>query len=555
MSLGHAVAGLAWLAANAEGWRRFRSALQDPAGTQRNVLARCLSTNAGSEFGRSHGFDRLVTAADYQAAVPLSRYADYAQPIARIAEGAPSVLTRARVLALQGSGGTSRAKRIPYTAGLQRELRRALAPWLFDLYRRRPRLAWGAAYWSITPVAAMEAAPEAHSGQPRGSTPRRRFEEDSAYLGGAWKRLVDATLAVPAAVRFVSDMESFRYVTLRFLLARADLTLVSVWHPSFLTLLLDALPRHWESLLSDISTGRLNPPSPLSATVARQLAPHLRADPGRAVHLSRCPATEATRIWPRLGLVSCWGDAHASLQLAPLQRRLPGVEIQPKGLLATEAFVTLPFAGMHPLAVRSHFFEFLEEGDSTRLAHELEPGGAYSVVVTTGGGLYRYRLEDRVEVDGFVGRTPSLRFLGKQDHVSDLRGEKLAEAFVAAVLSRLFCDPDRIPRFALLAPEAAGDPPAYTLYLDTEREPAPELDARLETELRSNADYRHCVSLGQLGPARVRRVGRHALDRYLERCRAQGQRLGDVKPLCLSPFTDWADVLAAAPLDPIERGT
>jgi hypothetical protein len=83
----------------------------------------------------------------------------------------------------------------------------------------------------------------------------------------------------------------------------------------------------------------------------------------------------------------------------------------------------------------------------------------------------------------------------------------------------------------------------------------PELDARLETELRSSPDYRHCVSLGQLAPARVRRVGRHALDTYLERCRVLGQRLGDVKPLCLSPFTDWGDVLAAAPLDPIPHGT
>ena len=125
------------------------------------------------------------------------------------------------------------------------------------------------------------------------------------------------------------------------------------------------------------------------------------------------------------------------LRSAPVGNVFPGVEIQPKGLLATEAFVTIPFAGRHPLAIRSHFFEFLE-GDRPRMAHQVEPGGIYSVVVTTGGGLYRYRLEDRVEVTGFVGRTPSLRVLGKEGHVSDLRGEKLHESFVAGALERAF---------------------------------------------------------------------------------------------------------------------
>ena len=110
---------------------------------------------------------------------------------------------------------------------------------------------------------------------------------------------------------------------------------------------------------------------------------------------------------------------------------LPRVHIQPKGLLATEAIVTLPFRCLTPLAVRSHFFEFLRDG-RPYLAHQLVPGEVYSVVVTTGGGLYRYRLEDKVQVNGFVERTPSLAFLGKEDHLRilwaeaerNLRGER-----------------------------------------------------------------------------------------------------------------------------------
>ena len=57
-----------------------------------------------------------------------------------------------------------------------------------------------------------------------------------------------------------------------------------------------------------------------------------------------------------------------------------------------------------------------------------------AVIVTTGGGLWRYRLGDLVEVDGFVAATPSLRFIGRGASVSALCGEKLNETFVTRAI-------------------------------------------------------------------------------------------------------------------------
>jgi hypothetical protein len=532
------LAGLAWGAANAPGYWRFRAALSDPRAAQLALLWGYLRANAGTAFGRAHGFDRVRDVAEYRRRVPLARYDDVAPWVARVAAGEARVLTRAPVRVLESTGGTTRAKRIPYTGTLQAELRRAIAPWIVDLYRGRPALARGPSYWAITPVARPESASEAGV--------RVGFEDDAAYLGGPWRRLLDATLAVPSAVRWITDMESFRYATLLFLLHARDLALVSVWHPSFLTLLLQALPRHWDALVADVREGRLRPPGDVPARVLGALRARLRPRPERARELHAVGPRDTRRVWPRLALVSCWGDGHAALHLDGLRQALPGVALQPKGLLATEACVTIPFEGRLPLAVRSHFFEFLEDdggdepGARARAAHELDEGGAYSVVVTTGGGLYRYRLEDRVVCDGRLRATPTLRFVGKQSHVSDLCGEKLREEFVVEALRGVLRDAGAAPRFALLAPDPAGTAAGYTLYLEADGSLPADLPSRLDAALCAHGDYRYARDLGQLAPPRLFRIGGGALEAYFHRCRERGQRLGDVKPLALNALTGWS---------------
>ncbi|HET9300349.1 MAG TPA: GH3 auxin-responsive promoter family protein, partial [Candidatus Polarisedimenticolaceae bacterium] len=341
------------------------------------------------------------------------------------------------------------------------------------------------------------------------------FEEDGAYLGGALQRLVAATLAVPPRLRQVRDPEAHRRLTLVHLLRARDLRLISAWHPSFLTLLLDGLRRDWNGLLRDLAW-------PARARELRAVGPH-----------------DVRGIWPHLALVSVWGDGHAAGALSALRARLPGIEIQPKGLLATEGIVTLPFTGHMPLAVRSHFFEFLDHRGAVRRAWELEEGQSYSVVVTTGGGLYRYRLHDCVTVAGFLRETPCLRFLGKDDRVSDRCGEKLAEGFVAAVLERVLGRRGIPAAFAMLAPKEPG----YALFLETAAPVPADLGDEIDTALRENPAYAHCRRLHQLGPVDVRPVPAGAYGRYTARLRELGQRLGDVKPLALDPRSRWEEVL------------
>lgn len=456
---------------------------------QSRLLGRILARNAATDFGRAHDFGRLRSAVDYRAAVPLATWDDLAPAVARVAAGEERVLTAERVRLLEpSSGSTAATKLVPYTAGLRADFARGIRPWLHDLYRSFPALLAGRAYWSVTPAASRPA--------PAGLVPVG-FDEDADYLGPLAKRLMGAVFAVPGDVARAPSVDAFRTRTLTHLLAAADLALVSVWNPTFLTLLLDHAVAHADDLL-----------------------PHLPA-PRRAAIAGAVRTGDWAAVWPRLAVVSCWADAQAAPAASELGERLPQAHLQPKGLLATECFVSVPIerAGGAVLSARSHVFEFVPEGASDPvLAHELDAGARYSVVVTTSGGLYRYRLGDLVECTGHFGGLPVLRFCGRADHVSDLVGEKLAEAFVAGALAAAGAS-----GFAVLTPAGRR---GYALIADR---PVPGLTERLDAELRANFHYDHARRLGQLDAVRLVPAGRDAAERYLAARVARGQRLGDIK--------------------------
>lgn len=509
------IANPLWIGSGLPTWCKFQRALNRPAETQQELLRRQLAANADCAYGRAHGFSEVKSYEDFTRRVPLADYEDLEPWIDRIRGGESRVLTNEAVTHLiPTSGSTGARKLIPFTAGLQQQFDQAISPWMVNLARQHPKILCGPAYWSVTPAQqSTEAEPSA---VPIG------FADDASYLGGVKSRLVRAAMISPGDFNAATNLDEFRFRTLLCLLRQRDLRIISVWHPSFLTLLLDALPNHWNEIIKKI---RLE-------------------DARRARELEHADFHKPESLWPHLGVISCWGDGHAALSLADVCSRFPNVLVQPKGVLATEAFVTIPIEGFHPVAVRSHFFEFIDEQGQVRRVHELREHETYEVVVTTAGGIWRYRMRDQIQVTGFLRNTPSLRFIGRGGNVSDLFGEKLSEAFVARAIQETLIECGAEPCFVFLAPDEDAAGWRYTLYVEGNL-PANAAEL-LDRRLRANPQYAHCRELGQLQPCRVFHITGRGFELFTGRLVSEGKRLGDIKPMPLSRSVGWSKIFAGA---------
>src|SRR5439155_17517284 len=126
---------------------------------------------------------------------------------------------------------------------------------------------------------------------------------------------------------------------------------ISVWHPSFLQLLLGGLTKDMNRLVGDVASGECSELEHIPNSLHRIV--QSRPNPNRAGEIERAGANDMRALWPMLSVISCWADGHAAAAASALSAAMPGVMIQPKGLLATEGVISIPFDGEFPLAIRS----------------------------------------------------------------------------------------------------------------------------------------------------------------------------------------------------------
>jgi hypothetical protein len=487
--------------------RRFLRRCTRTREVQQRTLLDKLRRHAESDFGREYGFAELRTVEAFRARLPVATYEDHAPWIDRVRRGEVSALfapgTRVLMFALT-SGTGSAPKTIPVTRRFLREYQLGWHVWGGAVLEDHPEAYAQRIFRIVSPW--NESRTE--TGVPCGAV--------SGLMTESLPRVVRESYQPPLAVARVPDAET-RYALAGRLGITSRISLVSSANPSSILAVARAVDENAEGVIRAVRQGDLASGFDVPDHVRRALKRHLRPDPARADELEAIRRRTGRLLpkdyWPDLALMGNWKGGACGLYLDRYGEYFGDVPVRDIGLLASEGRVTIPLGDEGsggPLDIDSHFFEFIPEREIesdrpvTLLPHELDEGGRYFVVLTTSSGLTRYSILDLVEVTGFLGTNPEVRFISKGEHFSSLTGEKISEHQVVDGLRAARTDGDVAFADDCTLSPASADTPYYVLAVEPlahgEDETWRAFLARFETALAArNIEYRAKRASKRLG--------------------------------------------------------
>jgi hypothetical protein len=515
-------------------WRPVKQRAVAPDRAQREVLETLLSDNRETRFGREHGFSDIRDPAQFRERVPVQ---DYEQLRPFIDEqrrtGAPALTKEAPLFYAQTSGSTGTPKYIPITTTMLAFHKHEQALFSYLQYRACPAAFDGKA-WGI-----MGASVEGHldTGHVVGSV--------SGHLYRSLPRLIQGRFVVPPEVSSIADYDLKYLVILRLALNEPAITYIGSPNPSTFLRLIGILNERREMLLRSLATGTFEPLDALEPPLRQAIADRLKPLPDRAARLAGQAELTFANVWPDIRLMTTWTGGSCGIALGRLRAKLPAATaVMELGYQSTECRGTMALntettGGLPPL--NHHFFEFVEQSawDDARPTFqtlgELELGRTYYVLISTASGLYRYFMNDLVEVTEFFHATPLLRFVQKGKGVTSLTGEKLYEAqtieSVCSVASRYgFAS----SFFMMVADDQAS---AYRLFVepgDVAHPDAQTVAVQVDHRLGElNIEYHGKRASGRLKPLDVVWLKPGAGEAYKMACVRAGQREGQFKPVVL----------------------
>ena len=451
--------------------RRFESASKDPKSAQLSRLSEIIQSGRNSAFGREHGFNSVRNYDDYCRALPPNDYEYFRPYVDRLVQGEKGILTsQAPFMFATTSGTTNKRKLIPITKDYISEFRRASKVSCYKLFQHFPALADGCALTIASPAEEGRTV----SGIPFGAI------SGALYLMEP-EPVRQSILSVPYDVFTLKDYETRYYCILRTALAQ-PVTSFYTLNPSTIFLLGSRLKMHGAALARDLFDGTLRAPDTVPRAILDKISSLINRDRTKGRLLDKLVESDQCvpwKVWPELAVSSCWTKAAASFYLPGLKELLGETPICDITYGASEGRGTIFLSpDKQALAIRSHFYEFIpvSEIESTnptfKLAHQLELGESYYILLTTSAGLYRYNIRDVVKVVGFHNETPLIEFQYRGGNVFSFSGEKITELQVTDSIVRALSECSMGARFFTVIPQF--DPtPHYSLWLELQNPDAP----------------------------------------------------------------------------------
>lgn len=452
----------------APSFRRFYQALDNPQAAQQLVQIEICDRLIQSEYGKSLN---IRSVADWHQ-VPIVDY-DQLKPWILGKQNSKQKrisLTPEPILFYEKTSGSSGAvKWIPYTRSLRKSFNQMFCVWAHDLIQNGPKFSTGKLYACISPQ--LDSLDSKFNNS-------LSLQNDLDYLDNWLRWFLHPWLVMPEKLESLQNYQQFKHQLSLALLQAEQLEIISIWSPSFLKTHLNYIQENQELL-------------------SKELQKKISSE---RLQLLTEPQISWQKLWSNLKLISCWDAANSGDGAKGLQLQFPNVFVQGKGLLATEAPMTIPLieANGYVPVLDEVFFEFEDDQGCFYQLHELSVGQKYTIILSQKGGLYRYRIGDRIRVSGIYHHTPCFEFLGRQEAISDLVGEKLQESFVCDILAQL-----NIPETCFKSLVPVANPPHYILLLDQVVESPQILAKNLDIALSQSIQYQRARLLDQLAPPQV----------------------------------------------------
>ncbi|KAI6119507.1 GH3 auxin-responsive promoter [Pisolithus thermaeus] len=345
-------------------------------------------------------------------------------------------------------------------------------------------------------------------------------ETDSTRMGTTMPGHVS-----PWATGFITHHRSFLLIHALFALSDP---MVERFLMTFLTFFADLIryvQEDWDLLITSVRDGTI-PNIGHIEHVRTYLQANFRANPQRAEELRNigpplnCPGW-AQRVWPNLKTVVCICSGMFAT-LIPKARSVlgPNVLIQNIGYGCTECSIgrMLNIGDTETFVLETtDVVEFLDTSevlvhDNILQAWDLQPGKCYQPVVTTEDGLWRYLIDDMIQVTGFDPRngSPVFKFYGRKNLAIRFPYTQITEAHLVSVIRSLDTeDIAKIQEFTAVV-DSRELPQTVGFFLEIIGDIGPGATAArqkaFEALVRANEDHQRAFGAGLIRLPTIRIV-------------------------------------------------
>ncbi len=402
---------------SAKAHNAFCRAMLNPFGAQHAVLEKISANLSNTEYGQYYHVAKNISYAEYANKIPIVNYEDIADWIDRAKTNIKIISNDKIEFFEKTSGNAGPQKSIPYTKTLRTNFSNCFKIWGYDSLSKVLSLDTLKIFMSISPLQSKESESYHH--------------DDSDYLKGIIQILIKPFLVRQTNIYQLTDPNDFRFILALTLLAQENIEIMSIWSPSYLLVLLSIIEDRFDEMIFYLTQENFKYQN------IQFSVPCLRKK-RKALFSSFKSNRNYELLWPHLKLISCWTQGTSSRLANKIDQYFPKTHIQGKGLLATEAPITIPLVqanGYVPL-VNDVFLEFEDKSKNILRLHELKIDEQYEIIISQSSGLYRYRLGDYIRVTHFHQNTPCFEFIGRTADTCDLVGEKLNERFVENIFSK-----------------------------------------------------------------------------------------------------------------------